>query len=332
MQSKILKRIPLERLMDLKIDYAFKQLFGNEKNKDITVVFLNAILQRSGREWIKDISFSNTETNAEHQKDKQSRMDLLAVTNAEEWINVEIQFTDKYDMVKRSLYYWSEIYRPQMQKGMGYKELRPVIAINLLNFEMFGQTKQFHNTFHLYEDEERFKLTDMLEFHFIEMPKLIQAWREEKLNPWDDVLTRWLLLLGMVDQRKQKVYDDIFKELEEIAMKDKTLQAAFENWETLSGTPEEVAAYQARLKRILDDEAAVREAELRMQDARKKALREGLEEGRQEGRKEGRKEGRQEEKESTARRLLIRGLSVSEVVEITELEEELVLEIQQKLS
>jgi|GEM_PF-4419088 len=36
---KLLKRIPLHRLMDLKIDYAFKQLFGNEKNKQITVVF-----------------------------------------------------------------------------------------------------------------------------------------------------------------------------------------------------------------------------------------------------------------------------------------------------
>ncbi|MGY0692688.1 PD-(D/E)XK nuclease family transposase [Virgibacillus sp. FSP13] len=32
--------------MDLKIDYAFKQLFGNERNKDITVVLLNAILFR----------------------------------------------------------------------------------------------------------------------------------------------------------------------------------------------------------------------------------------------------------------------------------------------
>ncbi|WP_373893857.1 PD-(D/E)XK nuclease family transposase [Virgibacillus sp. CBA3643] len=57
MRSTLLKRIPLERLMDLKIDYAFKQLFGNEKNKNITVVFLNAILQKTGRDRIKDISF-----------------------------------------------------------------------------------------------------------------------------------------------------------------------------------------------------------------------------------------------------------------------------------
>lgn len=39
MKTNVLKRIPLNRLMDLKIDFAFKQLFGQEKNKDITIVF-----------------------------------------------------------------------------------------------------------------------------------------------------------------------------------------------------------------------------------------------------------------------------------------------------
>ncbi|WP_124071858.1 PD-(D/E)XK nuclease family transposase [Filibacter tadaridae] len=82
MRTKVLKRIPLEKLMDLKVDYAFKQLFGSEKNKEITVVFLNAILQRTGRDRIKDISFSNTEAGGEHKNDKQSRLDLLVVTNA----------------------------------------------------------------------------------------------------------------------------------------------------------------------------------------------------------------------------------------------------------
>lgn len=72
-QTTLLKRIPLERLMDLKVDYAFKQLFGNEKNKAITVVFLNAILQKTGRNRIKDISFVNTEINREYMDDKQSR-------------------------------------------------------------------------------------------------------------------------------------------------------------------------------------------------------------------------------------------------------------------
>ncbi|PIC64079.1 hypothetical protein CSV79_08455 [Sporosarcina sp. P13] len=265
--SRVLKRLPLARLMDLKVDYAFKQLFGIERNKRITVVFLNAILKRTGRNRIKDISFTTTEAGGEHEEDKQSRLDLLVVTDAGEWINVEMQFTNKYDMVNRSIYYWADVYRKPMKHRMGYKELNPVIAINILNFGLFDQTEKFHTTYHLYEDEERFKLTNIMEFHFIEMDKLIRDWKEEKLNPWDDVLAKWLLLLGTVDKRKGKVYDDIFKELEEIAMNDETLRSAFESWEALSGTPAEVFAYESRLKRVLDEEAAVREAELRMKEA-----------------------------------------------------------------
>lgn len=73
MREKLLKLIPLEKLMDLKVDYAFKQLFGSEKNKEITVVFLNAILQRTGRDIVKDISFTNKEAGGEYEDDKQSR-------------------------------------------------------------------------------------------------------------------------------------------------------------------------------------------------------------------------------------------------------------------
>ena len=319
---KLFKRIPLERLMDLKIDYAFKQLFGSEKNKDITIVFLNAILQRTGRNRIKNIAFSNTESTGEHRNDKQSRLDLLVVTDANERINIEIQFTDKYNMVKRSIYYWSSVYRSQMKRKTGYKELHPVIAINLLNFKIFDQTERFHTVYHLHEDTEKFKLTNVMAFHFIEMPKLIQDWKAEKLNPWEDVLARWLLLLGIVDHRNGKVYDDIFKELEEIAMQDETLRAALENWETLSGSPEEMEAYEVRLKHVLDEEAAVREAELREQEA--------LERGTEKGIKAGKKEGHKAEKEIIARRLLQTGADIKYIDKITELGEKRILEIQRE--
>ena len=55
-------------------------------------------------------------------------------------------------------------------------------------------------------------------------------------------------MLGLVDRSNSKVYEDIFKELEEIAMKDEVLREAFENWETLNGNEEEMLAYLARHK------------------------------------------------------------------------------------
>lgn len=319
MRMKVLKRIPLDRLMDLKVDFSFKQLFGNEKNKAITVVFLNAVLQRTGRERIKDILFFNTEAGGEYEEDKQSRLDLLVVTNAEEWINVEIQFTNKYDMINRSIYYWAGVYRLQMKPRMGYKELHSVIAINILNFSIFDQTERFHTTYHLYEDEENFKLTDTMEFHFIEMSKLIHDWKAEKLNPWDDLLARWLLLLGIVDRRKGKVYNDIFKELEEIAMQDETLRTAFQSWEVLSSTQKEALAYEARMKRILDEGAAIREAELREEEAK------------QRGEKIGEERGLQKAKEETARLLLADRFDIETVVRLSRLPEEQVIKIKEDM-
>lgn len=275
MNKKALLRIPLAKLMDLKVDYAFKQLFGSEKNKAITVVFLNAILNRTGRDIIQDISFQNIEIGGEYEEDKQSRLDLLVKTQANEWINVEIQFTNKYDMVKRSIYYWSRVYARPMKPGMVYKQLHPVIAINIMNFDLFEQSELFHSTYHLYEDTEKTLLTDVMEFHFIEIPKLLRDWKAEKLDPWNDVLARWLLLLGIVDHRKGTVYEDIYKELEAIAMKDERLLEAFTQWQELSLSDEQYHAYEGRLKRILDEEAAVIEAKLREEEALEKGLEKG---------------------------------------------------------
>ncbi|MEN1967341.1 Rpn family recombination-promoting nuclease/putative transposase [Lentibacillus sp. N15] len=253
-RPELLKRISLERLMDLKVDYAFKQLFGNEKNKAITVVFLNAILQQTGRKPIKDISFSNIEIGGEYEGDKKSRLDLLVTTDDDEKINVEVQFTNEHDMIKRTLFYWSRVYTINQQKSMDYKELHPVITINILNFDLFPRTKRFHTTYHLLEDQDVFRLTDVMELHFIEMGKLIKAWKNSELDPWSDMLARWLLMLGMVDQRNSKVYDDIYHELEAIAMNDEMLRDAFHDWEELSMTQEQRLAYESRLKVILDQE------------------------------------------------------------------------------
>ena len=59
----------------------------------------------------------------------------------------------------------------------------------------------------------------------------------------------------MVDGRKKKVYAEIYRELEELAMKDENLRAAFDTWEEISQAPETILAYQSRLKYILDEEA-----------------------------------------------------------------------------
>lgn len=301
MNKKALQRIPLVKLMDLKIDFAFKKMFGTEKNKAITIVFLNAILKRTGRDTIKEVTFKNVEIIGEHKNDKQARLDILVTTQDNTQINVEIQFTNKYDMVNRSLYYWACLYSDQSERGLVYTELKPTITVNILNYTLLTQTDLFHTIFHLCEAEEKFRIDDVMELHFIEIPKLLKHWKENRLDPWNDILARWLLLLGIVDQRKNKIYEDIYKELEEIAMKDECLRDAFNNWNEMSAEPENLLAYRARLKQVMDEESMIKEAQLREQAA--------LEKGREEGREEG--------VVQTARNSLAMEINVETIAKIT---------------
>lgn len=172
-------------------------------------------------------------------------------------------------MEKRTLYYWSRIYSAQMQKGMPYADLAKTITINILNFRFLRETERFHTTFHLYEDQEQFPLTDVMEIHFMEIPKLMDKWEQRAVNPHDNELERWLLLLEADD------HEEIRKELEAIAMRDPVMKRAFDEWEDLSRDEKKWVEYESRRKAILDEMAAVREAEIRQQKAREEGLAEG---------------------------------------------------------
>ncbi len=33
-----------------------------------------------------------------------------------------------------------------------------------------------------------------MQLHFLEIPKVIREWQEDRMDPWEDILARWLLL------------------------------------------------------------------------------------------------------------------------------------------
>lgn len=296
-------------LMDLKVDFAFKQLFGKQGNEPILIAFLNATLKLPKNECITFIEILNSELEPNHLDDKKSVLDIHARTENGARINIEIQLANRYDMEKRTLYYWSRIYSGQLNEGMGYKELAKTITINILNFRFVKPTERYHTTFHLFEDEEKFLLTDVLEIHFMEIPKLMVNWRKKALNLHEDLLVRWLLLLEAGEN------EDIRRELEAIAMQDSVMKKAFAEWEDISRNPRAWAEYESRRKAILDDAAAVREAELRAQEAEEK----------------GALIGALHAAENIARNLLLSGMDVETVAEHTGLSKEKVADIQRNV-
>nr|WP_242947559.1 Rpn family recombination-promoting nuclease/putative transposase [Desulfosporosinus lacus] len=124
------------------------------------------------------------------------------------------------------------------------------------------------------------------------------------VSPWEDVLARWLFLLEGSEN------EEILKTLEEIAMQDPVLNQAMDEWEKSSDDPKIREEYYDRRKAVLDEMAAVREAELRLREAIRQS------------KKEGREEGREEEKKKVTKKLLKKGMDFKSISDITGMSEE----------
>ncbi|MCU7757191.1 Rpn family recombination-promoting nuclease/putative transposase [Bacillus cereus] len=242
-------------LVNLRIDFAFKQLFGTNGNEDILVAFLNTILKDSLESPIVSLQLEDPHLLREYEEDKLSILDISATLNTGTKVNVEIQLNNNHDMIKRSLYYWGRLYTSQLRKGMPYSSLHKTVTINLLNFVMFPEYEAFHTTGILWNQQHQKLLSGDIEVHIVEIPKLLQQWREEKVNPWEDSFVRWLLLLPANED------EYLTQTLEDIAMNQ---DSSFRQ------------AYEARKKALMDEAA-------KFAHARNEGKKEGIQEGVQQG-------------------------------------------------
>lgn len=87
------------------------------------------------------------------------------------------------------MFFWEKLFLEGIKKGEDYINLSKVITINILDFDYLDIGK-FHIKYHLWEDsEENYLLADLIEIHFIEMPKFKRLKQKNlKGNP----LHRWL--------------------------------------------------------------------------------------------------------------------------------------------
>ena len=247
-------------ILSPKVDFVFKKIFGNEKHPNILISFLNAVIKPT--DLIKSVQIKNTDIEKEHIEDKYSRLDIKAVTNNGEHINIEIQVKNEYNMIKRSLYYWSKMYEGQLTKGQDYDTLSRTICINILDFK-YLKNDNFHNCYRLKEKTTSEELTDVMELHFIEIPKLRKLENSEDIS---DMLEAWITF---IESPTSELIDKLEMSSEEI-------REAKEELLRLSGNDKERERYEKMFESLLEQNSLLANAE-----------RKGLEKGKKEGLKEG---------------------------------------------
>lgn len=174
-------------------DFIFKKVFGEKGNEDILISFINAVLKRTNKEPIIEIEIiDNKQLTKEVINDKTGIIDVRARTAKGENIDIEVQLTDQGNMDKRTLFYWGKMYLENIKQGDDYTKLEKVITINILDFDYLN-TEGYQSSFHLWEDIEKdYMLTDMVEIHFLELPKFR---RKQNKNYKDNAIERWLAFL-----------------------------------------------------------------------------------------------------------------------------------------
>ena len=273
----------MKPLLDPKVDFVFKRIFGSEQHPNILISFLNAVIKPVDA--IVGVDLRDTNVNKDSIKDKFSRLDVKAITSNGEQINIEIQLKDEYNMIKRSLYYWSRLYSEQLSEGQNYNKLARTICINILNFK-YLRTENFHSCYRLKETQTNEELTDVQELHFIEISKL------PKGADITDVLVSWIEFLK--NPNSEEVLD--------IELTSAEVREAKSELIRLSNDDEARTFYDQREKANKDRTSAL-----------EKALSDGLKKGRAEGIEEGLQKGKKEAMQEIARKLLIANVDIETI-------------------
>ena len=255
-------------------DVIFKFIFGKEERKQITIDFLNAVLEPSLGHPISDLAFTPSEMSPEHEGDKGTRLDVACVLDTGEQVDVEVQVANEGNMERRTLFYWAQMYTMSLPAGKTYDDLKPAITINLLNFSFLPQEEP-HAVYGLYNVETGDQLTGDLALHFLELPKYIK--RPKKPISQMTKMERWLAYFANRLDKKGK---------EELAMSEAAIHTAMDAARMfLSDTAER--------RRYINREMARMDHDSGLRYAHRKGLAEGEEIGLQKGEEIGLQKGEQ---------------------------------------
>jgi len=173
-----------------KTDYAFKKIFGSSDSKDILISFLNAMIY-DGNSNIQDLEIINPNLPPKISGLKDTYLDVKANLADGSIVIIEMQVLNIESFGKRVLYNAAKTYASQLQKGEGYRMLKPVIALTLTDFEMFENSDRLISRFVYKEETTNLKYPDNdMELVFVELPKFTK-----ELSQLETLADKWIYFI-----------------------------------------------------------------------------------------------------------------------------------------
>lgn len=212
-------------------DVGFKKLFGNPDYKNLTISFLNNILERTAPNLIEQVEFADTEQLPETEDGRKSFFDIYCTDQQGNKFIIEMQRKYQSHFIIRAQYYTALAFYRQMHSPFKYEKLLPVIFIGVLDHVLYPEIDDVI-TRHALMDIKNHTISSMHQtYHVVELPKFTKA-----INQLDSEMDQWLFFMNQADE---------FEEIPEELQKSQKFQDAFYLLERMRWTERELDEYLA---------------------------------------------------------------------------------------
>ena len=173
--------------LDVKTDYAFKKVFGSDTSEDILISFLNALIYENRPSKIRELTIVDPYNIPMIKGVKDTYVDVKAILNDDTKVIIEMQVLNHAGFEKRVLYNAAKNYSIQLNKKDEYHLLNPVIALSIVDFNMFKDSTNIVSNYKLIEKDTLVDYSDDIELIFVELPKF-----KKDINQLKNIKDQWI--------------------------------------------------------------------------------------------------------------------------------------------
>jgi predicted transposase/invertase (TIGR01784 family) len=278
------------KFVDITNDIAFRKIFGNDSKKKSLTSFLNAVIDLPKNEQIVDVEIINPYQLGKLSDGKSTIVDVKAKDQKGNIFIVEMQVAEFSFFHKRILYYTSQSYIAQIDKGVQYNKLSPVYFIGILEFSI-GENPNYFSRHKVLDVETKEQIIQDVEFNFIELPKF-----EKSIDQLETSIDQWTYFIKNAENLTL-----IPESVKDEGLKEAYTEADQQNW-----TKGELEDY---LRASIKERDEIGRIEL----AEKKAELRGELRGEIKGEMKGKIKGKTE----VAKALLLSGINIDIIVKAT---------------
>jgi predicted transposase/invertase (TIGR01784 family) len=228
------------KFANVQTDLTFKRLFGDDQRKNLTINFLNAVLNRKKGNLIKSLTFCDGANIPEIEDYKYSAVDINCIDEAGNRFIIEMQVAHQVYFLLRSQYYVAYALAQQLKKGQKYSTLIPVIFVGIMNHRLFEDRLKAITHHGICDLETRKQSMFHSEYHYIELANF-----NKTIDELETDLDKWLFFFK--ESQDLEIIPPIYQNSPDFL-------EAFHVLEKSLWTPEEQELYRKQLATIHHDD------------------------------------------------------------------------------